>query len=53
LLQSYGKNSVKVASKNGYYLACQTGLEVGTKVTLRGKDAEEIIKKLLPAINNT
>ncbi len=29
------------------------GLEVGTKVTLRGKDAEDMIKKLLPAIDNT
>jgi len=29
------------------------GLEVGTKVTLRGKDAEDILKKLLPAIDNT
>lgn len=29
------------------------GLEVGTKVTLRGKDALELLKKLLPAVDNT
>jgi large subunit ribosomal protein L5 len=29
------------------------GLEVGTKVTLRGGNAIELIKKLLPAIDNT
>ena len=29
------------------------GLDVGIKVTLRGKDAIEILKKLLPAIDNT
>ena len=29
------------------------GLEVGTKVTLRGNDALDMIKKLLPAIDNT
>lgn len=29
------------------------GLEVGIKVTLRGKEAEEFLKKILPAINNT
>lgn len=28
------------------------GLEVGTKVTLRGKDAIETLKKLLPAVDN-
>ncbi len=29
------------------------GLEVGTKVTLRGEEALEMVKKLLPAIDNT
>jgi len=29
------------------------GLEVGVKVTLRGKDALNMVKKLLPAIDNT
>lgn len=29
------------------------GLEVGTKVTLRGKEAEELIMRVLPAVNNT
>jgi len=29
------------------------GLEVGAKVTIRGKGALEIVKKLLPAIDNT
>ena len=29
------------------------GLEVGTKVTLRGKDAIKMVEKLLPAIDNT
>jgi len=28
------------------------GLEVGTRVTLRGKDAEELLKRLLGAIDN-
>lgn len=29
------------------------GLEVGTKVTLRGEDAKNMLIKLLPALNNT
>tara|TARA_Y100000310_G_C20688081_1_gene820392 strand:- start:722 stop:1318 length:597 start_codon:yes stop_codon:yes gene_type:complete len=29
------------------------GLEVGTRVTIRGKKAEELLKKLLPALENT
>lgn len=29
------------------------GLEVGTKVTIRGKDADAMLKKLLPALDNT
>jgi large subunit ribosomal protein L5 len=29
------------------------GLEVGVKVTLRGQEAEEMLKKILPAINST
>lgn len=29
------------------------GLAVGTKITLRGNEAEEMIKRILPAINNS
>lgn len=29
------------------------GLEVGTKVTIRGEEAEKLLKRLLPVINNT
>jgi large subunit ribosomal protein L5 len=49
-----GKKPVKVkALKRIPTWGVRPGLEVGTKITLRGKDAEEILKKLLPAINNT
>jgi large subunit ribosomal protein L5 len=49
-----GKKPVKVkALKRIPTWKVRPGLEVGTKVTLRGKDAEEMIKKLLPAIDNT
>jgi len=49
-----GKKAVRVvARKRIPTWNVRPGLEVGTKVTLRGKEAEEIIKKILPAINNT
>ncbi|MAH49454.1 50S ribosomal protein L5 [Candidatus Pacearchaeota archaeon] len=49
-----GKKPVKVkAVKRIPAWNVRQGLEVGTKVTLRGKDAEDILKKLLPAIDNT
>lgn len=49
-----GKKAVKVkATKRIPTWGVRPGLEVGTKVTLRGKDAEKMVAKLLPAINNT
>lgn len=49
-----GKKPVKVkATKRIPTWNVRPGLEVGTKVTLRGNDALEMIKKLLPAIDNT
>ena len=48
------KKSIKVkATKRIPTWQVRPGLEVGTKVTLRGKDAENMIRKLLPAIDNT
>ena len=49
-----GKKPVKVkATKRIPSWNVRPGLEVGTKVTIRGKDAEELLRKLLPAIDNT
>lgn len=49
-----GKKPVKVkAIKRIPTWGVRPGLEVGTKVTLRGQDAEKVLAKLLPAINNT
>ncbi len=49
-----GKQPVKIkATKRIPAWGVRPGLEVGTKVTLRGKEAEDFIKKVLPAINNT
>jgi large subunit ribosomal protein L5 len=49
-----GKKAVRVkAIKRIPTWNVRPGLEVGTKVTLRGKDALAIVKKLLPAIDNT
>ena len=49
-----GKKPVKVqAIKRIPTWNVRPGLEVGTKVTLRGEDALNMIKKLLPAIDNT
>lgn len=49
-----GKQPVKVkATKRIPTWHVRPGLEVGTKVTLRGQEAEAIIKRILPAINNT
>jgi len=49
-----GKKPIKIkATKRIPAWGVRPGLEVGTKVTLRGKEAEEMLMKLLPAINNT
>jgi len=49
-----GKKPIKVkATKRIPTWGVRPGLEVGTKVTLRGKEAIDIIKKLLPAVDNT
>ena len=49
-----GKKAVKVkATKRIPTWNVRPGLEVGTKVTLRGKEAIELVKTLLPAIDNT
>ncbi len=49
-----GKKAIKVkAIKRIPTWNVRPGLEVGVKVTLRGEDALNMIKKLLPAIDNT
>jgi large subunit ribosomal protein L5 len=49
-----GKKPVKVkAIKRIPTWGVRPGLEVGTKVTVRGEDAEKLLAKLLPALNNT
>ena len=49
-----GRKATKVkATKRIPTWSVRPGLEVGAKVTIRGNDALEIIKKLLPAIDNT
>ena len=49
-----GKKAVRVkATKRIPTWNVRPGLEVGTKVTLRGEDALNMVKKLLPAIDNT
>ena len=49
-----GKKPVKIrATRRIPTWSVRPGLEVGTKVTLRGKAALEMVKKLLPAIDNT
>jgi len=49
-----GKKPVKVtATKRIPTWGVRPGLEVGTKVTLRGQEAEDVVKMVLPAINNT
>lgn len=49
-----GKKPVKVAAtKRIPTWGVRPGLQVGTKVTLRGEDAEAFIKRVLPAVNNT
>lgn len=49
-----GKKPVKVkATKRIPTWNVRPGLEVGAKVTLRGTEATAILKKLLPAIDNT
>jgi len=48
------KKPIKVkATKRIPTWSVRPGLEVGTKVTLRGKEALDILKKLLPAVDNT
>jgi ribosomal protein L5 len=49
-----GRKPVKVkATKRIPTWSVRPGLEVGTKVTLRDEDAIKIIKRLLPAVDNT
>lgn len=49
-----GKKPVRVkARKRIPTWGVRPGLEVGTKVTLRNEEAENLIKRILPAINNT
>ena len=49
-----GKKATRVkATKRIPTWSVRPGLEVGTKVTLRGSDALNMIKRLLPAIDNT
>ena len=49
-----GKKPVRVkATKRIPTWNVRPGLEVGTKVTLRGEDAVAMIKRLLPAVDNT
>lgn len=49
-----GRKAVKTkARKRIPAFGIRPGLEIGAKVTLRGKKAEEILKKLLGAINNS
>ena len=49
-----GKKPIKVkATKRIPTWSVRPGLEVGVKVTLRGEDAINMVKKLLPAIDNT
>ena len=49
-----GKKAIKVkATKRIPTWSVRPGLEVGVKVTLRGADALAMVKKLLPAIDNT
>ncbi|MBT7706617.1 50S ribosomal protein L5 [archaeon] len=48
-----GKKPVKVkAVKRIPTWSVRPGLEVGAKVTIRGEDAKQILKKLLPALDN-
>ena len=55
LLQKFsGKKPVKIVAKKRIPTwGVRPGLELGTKVTIRGAEAEAIIKRALPAINNT
>jgi large subunit ribosomal protein L5 len=49
-----GRKPIKIKAKKRIPAwGVRLGLEVGTKVTLRGKDGEKLLKKLLPAIDNT
>lgn len=55
LLQKFsGKKPVKIVAKKRIPTwGVRPGLELGTKVTIRGPEAEELIRRALPAINNT
>lgn len=48
-----GKKSINnVSSKRIPKWGVRPGLEIGTKVTIRGKAAEELLKRLLAAVEN-
>ncbi len=55
LLQKFsGKKPIKIKAKKRIPTwGVRPGLELGTKVTIRGPDAEALIKRALPAIGNT
>ncbi len=49
-----GKKPVqRVSNKRIPTWQVRPGLAIGTKVTIRGKEAEELLKKLLTAVDNT
>jgi large subunit ribosomal protein L5 len=49
-----GKNPIKIKAKNRIPTwNVKPGQEVGTKITLRGIEAEKILERLLPVIDNT
>lgn len=49
-----GRKALRIkATKRIPTLGVRPGLEVGTKVTLRGLEAEKVIERILPALNNT
>ena len=54
LLESItGKSAVKTTSKDSAKtFGKRSGLEIGAAVTLRGEEAEEFVKKVLPAAND-
>jgi len=55
LLQKFsGRKPVKIVAKKRIPTwGVRPGLELGVKVTIRGPEAEALIKRALPAINNT
>jgi large subunit ribosomal protein L5 len=49
-----GRKPIKIkATKRIPTWQVRPGLEIGTKVTLRGSEADKILRRLLPAVDNT